>query len=287
MSRPQGTHTAATADVDRVARDLKIPPCPAVLAQFIAEARKEEPDTRLMAGLIGSDAGLAAAVVRAVNSPAYGLSRKAADVPQALAILGLRSAVNLITGLMLRRAFPVAAGALMQRYWDESLRIADAAAFVAARTRGSRRDEAHTYALFRNCGMAVMIARFPDYGPFLDAHLEAPGPALLQAEESKYGFHHARVGFALARGWVLPDTLACSILFHHDIERVAARTGETRTADPALVAIGLLAEQIATLNAGGGITAEWSAHETFVLETLAITPDQIVALIQDGGDSTG
>lgn len=273
------------ATLDRLARDLKVPPCPAVLARFLAEARKDDPDPRVLAGLISQDAGLAAAALRAVNSPAYGLARKADDVPQALAILGLRAAVNLITGLMLRQAFPAASGALMQQYWEQSASIAEAAAFVAGRTRACGRDEAHTFALFRNCGIAVMIARFPDYGPFLEAHVEAPGPALLAAEEAKYGFHHARVGHALARGWMLPATLAHSILFHHHVEQVAGRTGEARLADPALLATGLLAEQVATLKAGGGITTEWLAHETFVLSTLRISADDVVAMISDSADA--
>ena len=276
-----GPETPPHRGIDQLARDLKVPPCPAVLARFLSEARKDDPDPRVLAGLISQDAGLAAAALRAVNSPAYGLARKADDVPQALAILGLRAAVNLITGLMLRQAFPAASGALMQQYWDQSASIAEAAAFVAGRTRGSGRDEAHTFALFRNCGMAVMIARFPDYGPFLQAHVEAPGPALLAAEEAKYGYHHARVGHALARGWMLPDTLAISILYHHDIERVVGRTGEARLADPALLATGLLAEQVATLRAGGGITAEWQAHEAFVLSTLRISADDVVAMLGD------
>lgn len=269
----------SAAAIDRLARDLKIPPCPAVLERFLSEARKDDPEPRVLAGLINRDAGLAAATLRAVNSPVYGLSRKAGDVPQALAILGLHAAVNLINGLMLRQAFPAARGALMQRFWDQSSTVAVAAASVAGRTRGCGRDEAHTYALFRNCGIAVMIGRFPDYGPFLDAHADAPGPALLAAEEARYGFHHARVGYALARSWMLPEALTYSILFHHNVEQVAGRTGEARFAAPALLAIGILAEQVATLKAGGSLTTEWLTHEQFVLSTLRISAEDVVDML--------
>ena len=265
---------------DRLAGELKIPPCPGILADFSTETRKDEPDTRRLVQLIATDAGLSAAILQTVNSPFYGLASKATDVRQALSILGLRGATGLISGLMLRQAFPAAAGALMQRYWDESMRVAEAAVAVAALSRRVSREEAHTYALFRNCGLAVMIARFPDYGDVMDRHDAAPGPELALVEEARYRYHHARVGHALARGWMLPDVVARSILLHHEVARVATRAAEATGASPALVALGLLAEQVVRLRAGQAVSGEWSAHEAFALEALAIEADDVVALVR-------
>ncbi len=271
--------SAASLDADEIARELKIPPCPAILAQFTAEAKKDDPDPQLLAALIGKDAGLAGAIIKAVNSPVYGLARKAADIPQALAILGLRAAANLITALLLRQAFPASSGALMQRFWDESTRIAETAGTVARHVRGVGREEALTYGLFRNCGIAVMIAKFPYYGGIADAHSRTPGPDLAIAEEAKYRFNHARVGYALARGWNLPDALCRSIQHHHDFARVASGTRDTQGASAALIAAGLLAEQVAALRAGGSVTPEWETHEAAVLKILAIDADAIVAMV--------
>ena len=280
MSQPSDADASAPGAADLVALDLKIPPCPEVLATFATEARKEDPDIRVLAALIGKDAGLAAAILKTVNSPLFGLTRKAADIPQALAILGLRACTNLITGLLLRQAFPVGAGPLMQRYWDESTRAAEAAIAVTRLARGVDRDQAHTYTLFRNCGMAVMITRFPDYASIVEAHANAPGPELALAEEARYRFDHARVGYALARGWQLPEALCHTILLHHEIEQVATRTRAAAAADPALLAVGLLAEQVVRLRAGQALTGEWSAHEGFALQTLGIEPDAIIELVQ-------
>jgi HD-like signal output (HDOD) protein len=265
---------------ERLAGELKIPPCPGILADFSAEARKDEPDTRRLVQLIATDAGLSAAILQTVNSPFYGMATKATDVRQALAILGLRGATGLISGLLLRQAFPSAAGGLMQRYWDDSTRIAQAAVAVAGISRRVSREEAHTYALFRNCGLAVMIARFADYGDVMDRHDDAPGPELALFEEARYRYNHARVGHALARGWMLPDVVARSILMHHEIARVADRAAEAAGASPVLVALGLLAEQVVRLRAGLTVTAEWSRHEAFALDILSIEPDDVVALVR-------
>jgi HD-like signal output (HDOD) protein len=279
MNEP--TTMAASIDDSRLVPDLKIPPCPAVLADFAAEAGRDEPDVRRLVSLIGRDAGLAAAIIKAVNSPLYGLRTKATDVAQALSLMGLQAATRLLTGLILRQAFPASSGALMQRYWDDSTRVADTAAWIARRLKSVRRDEVHTFALFRNCGQAVMIARFEDYGPIVEAHAVAPGPALLAEEDARYRFNHARVGYALARGWLLPEPLCRAILCHHQVAQVASRTGDAAMASQPLVAIGLLAEQVASLRSGGSITGEWSAHESFVLETLGLSPEDVVAMIQE------
>lgn len=270
-----------SADADRIAGDLKIPPCPGVLAEFSAEARKDEPDTRRLVQLIGSDAGLAGAVLQTVNSPFYGLAQKATDLRQALSILGLRGTTGLISALLLKNAFPAATGSLMQRYWDDSTRIAEVAVAVAMRSRRVGREEAHTYALFRNCGLAVMIARFPDYGDVFARHDSTPGADLALVEEARYRYNHARVGFALARGWLLPDTVARSILLHHEIGRVADGTRETAGASAPLIALGLLAEQIVALRTGRPVTAEWTAHEAFALDALRIEADDVIDLARE------
>lgn len=277
------TNDNMDAEADRIARDLKIPPCPAVLADYAAEAKKDDPDPRKLANLIGKDAALASAIIRAVNSPLYGLGRQATDIQQALAILGLRAAGNLITGLLLRQAFPAASGAMMQRFWDDSSQTSEAAGELARHLKGVSRDEVLTFGLFRNSGMAVMIAKFPDYGSIVEAHATGAGAELMLAEEARYRYNHARVGYSLARGWLLSDTMSKSILFHHDIAQVAARTRETELASPALTAAGLLAEQIKELRAGRGLTPEWLAHEAFCLETLAIDADTIAAIVSSPG----
>ena len=120
-------------DLDRIAREVGIPPCPAILGRFSAEMQQPEPDMRKLAELIAADIALSAALLKLVNSPFYGLRTKATNVHQALSIIGLRAGANLVTGLILRQAFPAGKNALMQRFWDNSSGIA-----AAARPRDAR-----------------------------------------------------------------------------------------------------------------------------------------------------
>jgi HD-like signal output (HDOD) protein len=285
--------TAATdpADLSRqaesIAREIGIPPCPAILAQFSAEMRAADPDLRRLAGLMRDDAGLSAAMIKTVNSPFYGLASKASSMQQALSVLGLRASANLVAGLLLRNIFPAGASALMARFWDASTQVAQAAAAIAQRVRGVNADVAHTFALFRDCGMAVMIGKFPAYGAILDMLATVPGAQVLVAEDERFRFHHARVGYALARGWMLPEPMCLSILHHHAVDPAAGGRRAVDGADLRLVAIALLAEQIVALRAGRGLCPDWTAGEAFVLEALGLGAEDVISLAGESPPESG
>lgn len=90
---------------DQTVREIGIPPCPATLTRLLRETRADEPDFRRVGRLIGGDVALASAVLKITNSPFYGLRSKASSVQQALALLGLHSVTQLVTGLLRARRF--------------------------------------------------------------------------------------------------------------------------------------------------------------------------------------
>lgn len=277
---------AVEREAARITKELDIPPCPAILAKFNQEFRAPHPDLRRLAALIGSDVGLAAALLKTVNSSFYGLAKKATSIEQALAILGLRSSANLIGGLMLRRAFPAALPA-MERFWDGSLRIARLAAAVAARLRGVNGEEAHTYVLFRDCGMLVMLGKFPKYADLMEQGTRMPGAQFTRIEDTRFHFNHARVACALARSWSLPDSLCGAIFCHHELGMAEQSAAWATVADRKLIAFGLLAEQIAALHLNQGLCPDWAGAERFVLSTLDIAAEDIVELVEQLSDIAG
>ncbi len=268
-------------EAERVAKELDIPPCPAILARFNEEFHDPQPDLRKLAALIGTDVGLSATILKTVNSPFYGLVKKATGVEQALSILGLRACANIISGLLLRRAFPAGSGPALERFWEGTTRIAGLAAEVASRLRDVDRDAAHTYVLFRDCGMLVMLRRFPEYADIMEQSAAISGGQLTRIEDVRFKFNHARVAAALARSWSLPEALCGAILHHHEFALMSKSSVESDAADRKLVAFGLLAEQIAALHVNQGLCADWTEGERFVLDALEIEPDEIVQLTED------
>jgi HD-like signal output (HDOD) protein len=220
-------------------------------------------------------------MLKTVNSPFYGLTKKATGVEQALSILGLRTGANLVCGLLLRRAFPADSGAAMQRLWDNATRIAGLTASLAARIKDVNADEAHTYVLFRDCGMLVMLRRFPQYADILEQSGRIPGVQFTRIEDTRFKFNHARVACALARSWFLPEPLCGAIFCHHEIVLMDKNLFGTEPPNRKLVAFGLLAEQIAALHVNQGLCPDWPAAEQFVLDTLGIAAEEIVEMTED------
>src|SRR5262249_39116975 len=101
-------------EAEQIVKSIGIPPCPALLAKLVREMRNDDPDFAKLGELIGSDVSLAAVLLKTVNSPFYGLRAKATSIRQALVFVGLRNVTQLVTGLLLRQAFPAGANARME-----------------------------------------------------------------------------------------------------------------------------------------------------------------------------
>lgn len=92
-------------EAEKAVKDLGIPPCPAILGRIMRESAAVDPDFRKIGEWLSADVSLAAAMLKTVNSPFYGLQRKAETVHQALMFLGLRTVSLIVTRLMLRQVF--------------------------------------------------------------------------------------------------------------------------------------------------------------------------------------
>jgi HD-like signal output (HDOD) protein len=71
--------------------------------QIVQAMRSETPDSREISEIISSDASLSAEVLKAVNSPFYGLLNKVTSVHQAMVYLGLNTVRNLALSFSLFR----------------------------------------------------------------------------------------------------------------------------------------------------------------------------------------
>lgn len=258
----------------RMTRDVAIPPCPSILTKLLRETRSDEPDFRRVGRLIGADVALAAAVVSVANSSYYGLRAKASSVQQAVTLLGLDEVTRRVTSLLLQQAFSGAAGPGMERYWKASMATALIAAVVSRETGCGAGDICHTYVLFQNCGMPVMLQKLPIYADILDGSALACGDPILEIEEERYATNHAKIGAQLAQSWHLSAPLCLAIRHHHDLPASAVIRAQVAPETRVLVAIGLAAEQI-YCSATAEVCHDWAQAHEWVFEELGLTPDKL------------
>lgn len=260
-------------------RDMTIPPRPDVITALFEEKAKDEPDLARVAKHISADVGLAAAILRTVNSPFMGLPRKVTSVPQAIDLLGLRNTASIATGLVLRHMVHGDHGAAMERFWDTAENVALISAFLARRLRGIPPDEAYTYGLFHDCGIPLLLQRFPDYKKTLAHANSADGAEFWEVEEAETGTHHSAVGYFLARSWGLAEDLCRAILMHHE-PGVFSAAGETE-ATRNYVGIGLLAEHIHHSTARTAEDVEWEKFRASTLKHFGLEDEDYKSLAED------
>jgi HD-like signal output (HDOD) protein len=204
-----------TSDARPVHIDLALPAPPQTLARLAALLAKEDVALQEVGELIEGDLSFAAAVMKAVNAPLYGLQGRVRSVQEAVAWLGLREISAIATEIGLRDAFPQvpALHAIWERARIRGLLMGRLAQALSMEAWG-----AHTAGLFEESGKAVLYAHAPQaYAPLLEA--AADDESLLELERQAFGATHDDVGARLCEAWGLAPAAVASVRHHVEIHR--------------------------------------------------------------------
>jgi len=276
MSTATAKKQPPTQGVELKASDFNIPPCPAILTKLLRETRSDDPDPRRVSQLIGADVALAASMLNVANSAYYGLRNKATSVQQAVGMLGMNAVSQRVTGLLLQQAFPAAGGG-MERYWKSSMTTALIASLLSRETRVLSPETCHTYALFQNCGMPVMLKKFPVYADIFNGTALNHGDLILELEEERYATSHAKIGAQFAHSWQLAAALCLAIRYHHDLPTTPALRARASADTRALVAIGLASEQIYCV-ATRAVCHEWELGGAWALQEIGLSEEEFAGM---------
>ncbi|MBI3149961.1 MAG: HDOD domain-containing protein [Betaproteobacteria bacterium] len=269
------------AEATRIAASVGIPSKPELLTRLSLETSRLEPDFRRIADLIARDVGMSAAIVKTANSSLFGLRTRVHSVQQAVNFLGLRTITHLVTGLALRAAFSGPDQPALERFWDVSARVAMATAHFARRLPGMDRDEAYTYGLFQDCGIAVLLRRFPEYKQVLGIANAAVESKFTDIETEHIGVDHALIGYLLARSWGLSESVYEAIRMHHEFAVLDPDSHELSTEALNLIGAALLGERAYQLFAGKARGVEWQKAGKYVLDHFGMAPEDCDAVIAD------
>lgn len=259
---------------------VDIPPCPAVLMELEAELRKAEPDQREIALLIAKDPALAGHVMRIANSPAFSTGRQFNSIMQAINILGTRQLFNLVVSQLLKMALAGDPEVAMDRFWESSALVARISAELARSLRCAKPDIAYTFGLFHDCGIPLLMKRFPETREVLAKANAETERAFNVVEDELLGTNHAVVGYFLARRWRLPEFIVQGIRYHHDFSVLKAGSpvsDESR----ALIAICVLAEHIMRLHVTGEVEHEWAKAAPLACDFFNLSLGAVDDLIED------
>ncbi|MCF6434785.1 HDOD domain-containing protein [Pseudoalteromonas sp. MMG022] len=272
---------------DKVINDIKrgfnLPPKPELLEQLQTAIQHPEPDLNHIASLISTDLSTSAAVLKVINSPAYGMSRTITDIKQAVMFLGLDSVTQLVTSCLLQQAFEQSSCCIsLERFWDTSTEIAAVATLIGKKVKSKVPSEnLHMLGLFHDAGIPAMAVKYPDYVKVLDIANNSHDEPLTQFEEQAYNTNHTIVGFFLASSWHLPKPICQLILRHHDLEFLTEPHDQELLLSYATLK---MAENLVHTQKRFRNTADWLHVKTEVLSTLELDEDDYQDILEDTDD---
>ncbi len=264
-----------TAEAEKIIASVAIPPRPAIVNAVLEERGKDAPDLRRITQLISTDVSLAAAVLKTVNSPFFGLRRQVASIEHGVNMLGMKNIGALVMSLSLRNAVPALG---LERFWDEAARTALVSAYLAQALGCAAKEDAHLFGLFHNAGIPLLMRRFPHYKDVLRKANCEHERSFTDVEDAELGTNHAVVGALLAKGWQLPEPIRVAIGQHHDLDIFSSHLPSESLN---LVALALLAEHVESSVFRLTTGFEWEKRGASVLGHLMLDEEQRDELMKD------
>lgn len=212
-----------------VSKGIKIPPQPKVLLELQELLRKDDFDARQIAKIISQDPGIVAMLFKAARSPVFARGRKIDSLDQVLMIIGVKQTFNLVQAMALATSVSDSARKAFDVFWTRSQEVAQLAAIIAEETVSVCNvfpDQAYMAGIFHECGVPVLMMRFPEYCKALHLENACCWPNLAD-EDARHELDHTSVGYLVARHWKLPDFVCAAIRYHHEMPN--SELGATQT----------------------------------------------------------
>lgn len=263
--------------IEDVLQTIVFPACPEILIQLRNEIAADEPDPQRVSRLVTSDVALSLAVLRTINSPFYGLSRKVDSVSQAVSMIGLRQISTIVTNILMRNAANFK-GMNLVRFWDVSTKRSFCMMKLAKELSYNDLDSAQSFGLFCDIGIPLLIQRFWDYTETLKLANQAADTPFTTIEFERHGVNHAQIGAMMGKAWGLSETLTSAIRRHHDygiFHDIQAPESVSKLVAMCLVAE-LAIQRFSSLNSSN----EWNKGGDFAAGALMLSNQDVGDLVE-------
>jgi len=215
-----------------VAKGIKIPPQPKVLLDLNRKLASDNYDVRALAKIIAADPGITAMLFKVARSPVFGRGKKCDALEQVIMVVGVKQTFNLVQAMALASSVSDKSRKAFDIFWTRSQEVAQLAALIAQDRISICNvfpDQAYMAGIFHECGVPLLMLRFPDYCKSLKLDNLCCWPNLAE-EDAKFNVDHCSIGYIVARHWGLPDFVCSAIQYHHEMPREEVGTACTLVA---------------------------------------------------------
>jgi putative nucleotidyltransferase with HDIG domain len=195
-----------------------LPALPEFVTRMLSVVDDPDISTHDIADMVSGDQAMAAAVLRLVNAPFFGLGRRISSIHHAVLLLGIRAVRNLVLSAVLVKSFGESSRDRRfdrGRLWRHTVACAGGAQLLAKRLGGEDPEEAFLAGLVHDMGIVIFDQFFHDGFRRVADLVTGMGMPLVDAEREIFGRDHAFVGRELARRWNFPTAVVEAIGCHH------------------------------------------------------------------------
>ncbi|MGD0282609.1 MAG: HDOD domain-containing protein [Dissulfurispiraceae bacterium] len=230
MAIPQDELKRAEA----IAASVGIPSQPGIVLDIRQEVDRSDADFGKIADLVARDVSLSAKVLKVANSPLFSMGRTD-SILHALSLIGVRNFYIAVLQAALQEALAPYKLPLDQ-FWKHSQDVAAVAAHIAKDLKIAIGGQAYITGLFHDCGMTLMMRRFPSYVKTMTQALEGISgepfserfETVVGYENSTFNTNHCLMGYIMAKSWLLPAGVTEVILHHHHADITVLKDAAAR-----------------------------------------------------------
>ena len=213
-----------------------LPTLPTVAMEVNRMLKDMETPIEKLVALLEKDQAMALKILRLVNSSFYGFKSKISSLRHAITLMGYNTVQNAVVVVSVIDSLSVSGklkGFDITNFWPHSIRVAVMSRHLACLSKLSVPEDAFTAGLIHDIGKVVLVNHFPEVFVTVMESTAADGISFFDSEKKHGTYAHNLVGNVLAMKWMLPESLASAIRFHHnDTGRdVEALTGLVTVAD--------------------------------------------------------
>lgn len=212
-------HQPAPADINRAMQALQ--PIPQVALKMMRLLHLDNYDIAALTEEIRKDQVLSARTLKLCNSVFIGSREKIESLDHALVYLGQTLLMKFVISASINNFFQQAAGGYSLckgGMYHHAIGTAVIAEKIADLSQKANPMAAYTAGLLHDIGKVVLDQYIQSALPMFYRELQQDRKNFIEVEKDLLGIDHTEAGAQLARKWSLPDSVAESIIHHHNPE---------------------------------------------------------------------
>ena len=259
---------------ERIRQHDALPSIKEVARELLRLANDESASISDVVAIVERDPTIASRLLRLVNSPLYGLSRKTASIRQAVSLLGLQTVASIAIGLsLISQSIEGSCAAFdFRSFWSGSVGTAVAARHLTNRPEHISSDEAFTCGLLCQVGKLAFATVFPQsYAHALHLVDVAGAAGLGEVERGMYELDHNELAAEMMADWNLP-AMFCDAVRYQDSPSREKPASDSRMAWLARTLHA--AVKIGSVLVGPSVPKEVLTSATVEVNRLGLSPDR-------------